>query len=72
MLSEQLLVSWHFTRRGEICSTTELLPNILEGHGCEGICAPFSDSVYTLSWSMLTALASFFFRPTCSGIERWL
>lgn len=35
---------WQFTRRGEFCSTTEPLPNILAGHGCEGLYVPFSAS----------------------------
>lgn len=36
---------WEFTRRGEMCSTTEPLPNILAGHGCEGLYVPFGASV---------------------------
>lgn len=36
---------WEFTRRREMCSTTEPLPNILAGHGCEGLYVPFSASV---------------------------
>lgn len=35
---------WHFTRRGEMCSTSEPLPNVLAGHGCEGLYVPFSAS----------------------------
>lgn len=36
---------WEFTRRGEMRSTTEPLPSILAGHGCEGLYVPFGASV---------------------------
>lgn len=36
---------WHSNRRGELCSTLEPLPDILAGHGCEGLYVPFPASV---------------------------
>jgi hypothetical protein len=36
---------WHSTRRGELRSTSDPLPAILAGHGCEGLYVPFPASV---------------------------
>jgi molybdopterin/thiamine biosynthesis adenylyltransferase len=36
---------WHSHRRGELRSTLDALPNILAGHGCEGLYVPFPASV---------------------------
>jgi molybdopterin/thiamine biosynthesis adenylyltransferase len=36
---------WHSSRRGELRSTTDPLPTILAGHGCEGLYVPFPASV---------------------------
>lgn len=36
---------WHSNRRGNLRSTLDPLPNVLAGHGCEGLYVPFSASV---------------------------
>ncbi|MFC6280881.1 MULTISPECIES: ThiF family adenylyltransferase [Polaromonas] len=36
---------WHSHRRSELRSTVDALPNILAGHGCEGLYVPFPASV---------------------------
>lgn len=36
---------WHSNRRGELRSTLAPLPEILAGHGCEGLYVPFPASV---------------------------
>jgi len=36
---------WHSSKRGEIRSIAEPLPEILAGHGCEGLYVPFPASV---------------------------
>lgn len=36
---------WHANKRGELRSTIDPLPTVLEGQGCEGLYVPFSASV---------------------------
>ena len=36
---------WHSHRRGELQSTLDPLPDVLAGHGCEGLYVPFPASV---------------------------
>lgn len=36
---------WHSNKRGELLSVVDPLPNVLAGHGCEGLYVPFPASV---------------------------
>ena len=48
---------WHSHRRGELRSTLDALPNILAGHGCEGLYVPFPASVSVQAASLGAEMA---------------
>lgn len=48
---------WHSHRRGELRSTLDALPNILAGHGCEGLYVPFPASVAVQAASLGAEMA---------------
>jgi len=48
---------WQSHRRGELRSTIDALPNILAGHGCEGLYVPFPASVSVQAASLGAEMA---------------
>lgn len=48
---------WHSRQRGEFRSTLDALPNILAGHGCEGLYVPFPASVSVQAASLGAEMA---------------
>ncbi len=48
---------WHSQRRGELRSTLDALPNIMAGHGCEGLYVPFPASVSVQAASLGAEMA---------------
>lgn len=48
---------WHSQKRGELRSTLGALPNILAGHGCEGLYVPFPASVSVQAASLGAEMA---------------
>ncbi|MBE5528096.1 thiamine biosynthesis protein ThiF [Laribacter hongkongensis] len=48
---------WHSHQRGELRSTLDALPNILAGHGCEGLYVPFPASVSVQAASLGAEMA---------------
>jgi hypothetical protein len=48
---------WHSHRRGELRSTLDALPNIMLGHGCEGLYVPFPASVSVQAASLGAEMA---------------
>ena len=48
---------WHSHKRGELRSTLDALPNILAGHGCEGLYVPFPASVSVQAASLGAEMA---------------
>jgi len=48
---------WHSHQRGEFRSTIDALPNILAGHGCEGLYVPFPASVSVQAASLGAEMA---------------
>ena len=47
---------WHSNKRGEFRSIPEPLPEILAGHGCEGLYVPFPASVSVTAASLATEM----------------
>ena len=48
---------WHGNKRGELRSIAEHLPEILAGHGCEGLYVPFPASVSLIAASLGSEMA---------------
>lgn len=48
---------WHSQRRGELRSTLDALPNVMAGHGCEGLYVPFPASVSVQAASLGAEMA---------------
>lgn len=48
---------WHSQKRGELRSTLDALPNIMAGHGCEGLYVPFPASVSVQAASLGAEMA---------------